>query len=52
MAISSQIEDLGDGEERPSLKFLESSGGAAAVNVDSGLENDKTEKEYPRRKYL
>ena len=44
MAISSQIEDLGDGEERPSLKFLESSGGAAAVKVDSGLENDKMEK--------
>jgi len=52
MAISSQIEDLGDGEERPSLKFLESSGGVAAVKVDFGLLNGKMEKEYPRRKYL
>jgi len=36
MAISSQIEDLGVGEERPLLKLLESSGNAAAVKVDFG----------------
>jgi len=36
MAISSQIEDLGDGEERRLLKFLETSGNAAAVKVDFG----------------
>ena len=36
MAISSQIKDLGVGEERPLLKFLESSGNAAAVKVDFG----------------
>jgi len=34
------------------LKFLESSGGAAARKVDFGLKNDKMEKEYRRRKYL
>ena len=34
------------------MKFLESSGGAAAVKVDFGLQNDKMEKEYPRREYL
>jgi len=36
MAISSQIEDLGVGGERPLLKFLETSGNAAAVKVDVG----------------
>jgi len=36
MAISSQIEDLGVGEERPLLKFLESSGNATIIKVDFG----------------
>ena len=43
---------MGVGEERLLLKFLESSGNAAAVKVDFGLKNDKVEKEYRRRKYL
>jgi len=36
MAISSQIEDLGVGEERPLLKFLEFSGNAATVKMNFG----------------
>jgi len=40
------------GEEGLRFKFLEPSGGAAAVKVGRGLWNSKMEKEYWRRKYL
>jgi len=43
---------LGIDEERPLLKFLESSDDAAARKVDFGLWNDEVKKEYWRRKYL
>jgi len=37
---------------RSLLKFPESSSIAVAKEVDLGLQNDKIEKEYRRRKYL
>jgi len=37
---------------RSLLKFSESSSIAVAKKMDSGLQNDKMEKEYQRREYL